>query len=245
MSPRPRTGCTARRGRVARSRSSHCSEPPGTARWRARSARWRGPRRPSRMSIARSAGRGSGRSAGTSAYDVDFVGTECRLNINAKITRDAGVTEAQETSVKDVTRAEFLPYLGQQVPAHQSGAGHRRLHAARDRHVRHQRGARRDRPASGDGPRQSPQLVRGLQRHRPRARARSTSSACSTSTSTPTSLNRATATSPGVFRDHSIMGNYYDEGRARRGGEAAPRPADRRAHLDRDRTHLQLTASMV
>ena len=38
----------------------------------------------------------------------------------------------------------------------------------------------------GEGPRQSPQLVRELQRHRPRARARRTSSACSTSTSTPT-----------------------------------------------------------
>lgn len=148
----------------------------------------------------------------TSSYDVDFVGTECRLNINAKITRDAGVTEAQETSVKDVTRAEFLRIWDNKFRLTESGAGTGAFalrvtvtYVTSGAHV-----AIALHPADGiddvnnwfvgsNATDRAHELGHqlGLLDEYVDAEV----------------LNRATATSPGVFSDHSIMGNYYVEGR--------------------------------
>jgi hypothetical protein len=43
----------------------------------------------------------------TANFSADLTGSECVINIRAKIARDADVTEGEETAVKDQTRTEF------------------------------------------------------------------------------------------------------------------------------------------
>jgi hypothetical protein len=151
--------------------------------------------------------------AWTSAYEVEFVGSECRLNINAKINRDAGVTEAQETSVKNVTRTEFMRIWDNKFTLTESGAGTGAYalrvtvtyvtsgeHVAIALHSGSGRDNRRnwfvDSNATDRAHEMGHQL--GLLDEYVDAEV----------------VNRATARSPGVFTDHSIMGDYYTEGRA-------------------------------
>jgi hypothetical protein len=152
--------------------------------------------------------------AWTSAYEVEFVGSECRLNINAKINRDAGVTEAQETSVKNVTRAEFMRIWDNKFTLTESGAGTGTYtlrvtvcyvtsgeHVAIGLHAGEGRDNRRNWYVDSNATDRAHEMGHQL--------------GLLDEYLDPEVVNRATATSPGVFTDHSIMGDYYTEGRAR------------------------------
>jgi hypothetical protein len=149
----------------------------------------------------------------TSAYEVDFVGSECRLNINAKINRDAGVTEAQETAVKNETRTEFLRIWDNKFSLTESGAGTGTFalrvtvtyvtsgeHVAIALHAGEGTDNRRNWFVSSNATDRAHEMGHQL--------------GLLDEYVDPDVPNRATATSPGVFTDHSIMGNYYNEGRA-------------------------------
>lgn len=178
----------------------------------------------------------------TSAYDVDFVGTECRLNINAKIVRDAGVTEAQETSVKDVTRAEFLRIWDNKFRLTESGAGTGAFtlrvavtYVTSGEHV-----AINLHPATGHDNRRNWYVDSNAT---DRAHELGHQLGLLDEYVDADVLNRATATSPGVFTDHSIMGNYYTEGRAT--AVAKLRHGQRIAAHISTATGRTFTASMV
>ncbi|MEO8689550.1 MAG: hypothetical protein ABI611_15230 [Solirubrobacteraceae bacterium] len=178
----------------------------------------------------------------TSAYDVDFVGTECRLNINAKITRDAGVTEAQETSVKNVTRAEFLRIWDNKFRLTESGAGTGVFtlrvtvtYVTSGEHV-----AIALHPADGTDNRRNWYVDSNAT---DRAHELGHQLGLLDEYVDADVLNRATATSPGVFSDHSIMGNYYVEGRP--SAVAKLRHGQRIAGHISTATGRTFTASMV
>ena len=149
----------------------------------------------------------------TSAYEVDFVGSECRVNINAKIVRDSGVTEAQENSVKSVTRTEFLRIWDNKFRLTESGAATGAFalrvaityvtsgeHVAINLHAGSGHDNRRNWFVDSNATDRAHELGHQL--------------GLLDEYVDPDVPNRATATSPGVFTDHSIMGQYYTEGRA-------------------------------
>jgi len=185
---------------------------------------------------------GLGAIAWTSAYEVDFVGTECRLNINAKIIREAGVTEAEENSVKSVTRAEFLRIWDNKFRLTESGAATavytlrvNVTYVTSGEHV-----AINLHPGTGHDNRRKWFVNSNAT---DRAHELGHQLGLLDEYVDPDVPNRATATSPGVHSDHSIMGNYYTEGRA--AAEAKLRHGQRIAAHICAATGRTFTASMA
>ncbi len=150
----------------------------------------------------------------TANFAADLTGSECVITIRAKIARDADVTEAEETAVKAQTRAEFLRIWDSRFVFVDDGwfwddeylVRVRVEYVDTDEHVVIALHA-----GSGHDNRRNWYVA-------------------STATDRAHELghqlglldeyidaavpNRRDASAPGVHQDHSIMGNYYDEGTA-------------------------------
>ena len=151
--------------------------------------------------------------AWTASYDVEFTDTECVVTIFARIDRDADVTEADERRVRRQTRAAFERIWDNRFELEDRDSGEVfplrvRLEFVRNRpHLTLQL-------HSGDG-RDDLQNWFVDSVALDRAHELGHQLGMYDEYVDPTVANRATAASPGVHTDHSIMGNYYAEGRAR------------------------------
>lgn len=149
----------------------------------------------------------------TAAYQVEFRPSGCWLDVNAKIVPDAGVTEAQTAAVKAQTSTEFMRIWDRRFELTEHGTTNRHLVRVRINYV-------------DSGEHVTIQLHPGSG-HDNRRNWFVNSSALDRAHEVghqigqldeyvdPEVINRATATSPGVFTDNSIMGNYPAEGPAR------------------------------
>ena len=152
------------------------------------------------------------------SYDVEFTGGECVITVFVLINRDAGVTEADATRVRRQTRAAFQRFWDNRFEFEDLDTGdvfpvrvrlegvQRRQHLTVQLHA----GAGRDdlsnwfvASSSNDRAHELGHQIGMYDEY-----------------VDPAVANRATAASPGVFSDHSIMGDYPNEGvgraRARR-----------------------------
>jgi hypothetical protein len=151
-------------------------------------------------------------------YEVSFVGTECRLNINVKLVPDAGVSAADVARIKTqtteaVTRMWDRRFIITDTSTHKHHALRVGItyvnggeHVAINLHPGSGGANRRNWYVDGAANSRAHEIGHqlGLKDEYIDARAPS----------------RATATSPGVFTDHSIMGAHYSEGPALAEGKA-------------------------
>ena len=145
----------------------------------------------------------------TSAYDVHVTDAEVTVTIGAQVNPDAGVTPAQVQRVKNVTATEFLRYWDSRFNLKDAAGNARPLRvrldfgsAAPHLQIALHAGAGRDDLANwfvdSDPIDRAHELGHqlGLKDEYVDAAA----------------PNRAAAGSPGVFTDHSLMGDYPSEG---------------------------------
>jgi hypothetical protein len=146
----------------------------------------------------------------TSAYDVTFAGDECKVNVKVKVVAGAGVSAADVTSVQNQTRTEFLRIWDRRFIFTDATSKQQYVLRVDLQYVasgQHQTITLN----SGEGhDNLSTWYVKGdsLTRAHEMGHALGIKDEYVSKKATA----RATATSPGVFKDHSIMGNYYDEG---------------------------------
>ena len=178
----------------------------------------------------------------TSAYEVEFVGSECRLNINVCLVRDADVTEAQWNTVKAEAESEFRRVWDNKFRLTESGTGSTYnirvglTWVTSGEHVRialHQGRGGANRRNWFVTP---PHVVS-------RAHELGHQLGLIDEYVDAEVINRATATSPGVFTDHSVMGNTYGEGATR--ATAKLRHAQRMAGHISTATGRTFTGSLV
>ncbi len=145
----------------------------------------------------------------TSAYDIHITDAEVTVTIGAQINPDPGVTPAQVTRVKTVTATEFQRYWDSRFDLKDATGRARPLRvrldfasAAPHLQIALHAGAGRD------------DLSNWFVDSQPIDRAHELGHQLGLKDEyvDATAPNRATATSPGVFTDHSIMGNYPTEG---------------------------------
>jgi hypothetical protein len=162
------------------------------------------------------------------SYDVEFTGGECVITVFVRINRDAGVTEAQATQVRRQTRRAFQRFWDNRFEFEDQDSGEvfpvrvklegveRRQHLTVQLHA----GAGRDDLENwfvdSDSNDRAHELGHQIGMYDEYVDA--------------TVANRATAASPGVFSDHSIMGDYPNEG--------AGRARARRRHGNRLARHI-------
>jgi len=145
----------------------------------------------------------------TSAYDIHITDAEVTVTIGAKINPDAGVTPAQVTRVQTVTATEFQRYWDSRFNLKDASGRARPLRvrldfaaAAPHLQIALHAGAGRD------------DLSNWFVDSQPIDRAHELGHQLGLKDEyvDAAAPNRAAAGSPGVFTDHSIMGNYPTEG---------------------------------
>jgi hypothetical protein len=178
----------------------------------------------------------------TSAYEVEFTGSECRLNINVCLARDADVTEAQWNTVKGEAESEFRRVWDNKIRLTESGTGTtydirvRLTWVTSGEHVRialHSGTGHANRRNWYVTP---PHVVS-------RAHELGHQLGLYDEYVDPEVINRATATSPGVYTDNSIMGHTYSEGPTR--ATVKLRHAQRMANHISAATGRTFTGSLV
>ena len=179
----------------------------------------------------------------TSAYEVEFVGSECRLNINVCLVRDADVTEAQWNTVKGEAESEFRRVWDNKFRLTESGATGstydirvRLTWVTTGEHVRIALHAGRGGANRRNWFVTPPHVVS-------RAHELGHQLGLFDEYVDPEVINRATATSPGIHTDHSVMGATYSEGPAR--ATAKLRHAQRMAGHISTATGRTFTGSLV
>jgi len=178
---------------------------------------------PTQININRPEPRTRGRFySGRARYEVDFTPFECMLTVRVRLVPDSNVTAAETDTVKAEAEREFLRlwdskfYLDETVRHRLPGVDPRAtttdrfflrvrvLWVTRGEHVR-------IRLSRGPGHNNEKHWFTGSV---PTSRAHELSHTLGLNdeyvdASVP---RRRTATSPGVFEDHSLLGNYYNEG---------------------------------
>ena len=151
-------------------------------------------------------------------YEVSFAGTECRLNVNVKLVPGAGVSAADVARIKTqtteaVTRLWDRRFIITDTSKHKHHALRVGItyvnsgeHVAVNLHAGKGGANRRNWYVDAD----------------PNSRAHEIGHQLGLKDEyvDPTAASRATAASPAVFTDHSIMGQYYKEGPALAEGKA-------------------------
>ena len=160
------------------------------------------------MSEQRIAGKGS--YGWTAAFQVEYVGNECILTVKVRLKPKAGVTQAEIDTVKADTEAAFRRYWDEKFYLDDTKTSERFFLRVKLEWVT-------------TGQHVTVKLVKGKGRANqttwyteglPETRAHELSHTLGLLDEyiDPTAVKRKTATSPGVFQDHSLMGNYYAEG---------------------------------
>lgn len=164
------------------------------------------------MREQRVAGLGLGDFAWTAAYEVEFVGGECLVTVRARIERDADVTAQQARQVRRQTRREFLRIWDNRFDLTDQDTGdvfplrmrvefvRRRPHVTIQLHSGTGTDNRRNWFVGSTATDRAHELGHQIAMYDEYVDA--------------TVVNRATAASPGIRTDHSIMGNYPAEGPA-------------------------------
>ena len=148
--------------------------------------------------------------AWTSSYDVDFTSTECLVTVRVRLVRDGDVTEAQQRTVETEAQNALRRVWDRRFELEDLDTHHRFTISVHVQFVLdHEHvtialhsGARAQdlanwsvqKPATSRAHELGHQL--GMYDEYVDAQV----------------INRATATSPGVYTDHSVMGNFYTEG---------------------------------
>jgi hypothetical protein len=179
---------------------------------------------PSQVNINRPERRTGGRSySGRARYEVDFTPLECMLTIRVRLVPDANVTQVQTDAVKAETEREFLRLWDNKFYLDETVTG--RLPFIDPRATSTERFFLRVRVLFvNSGQHVRVRLSRGPGRNNEThwyatgsiamARAHELSHTLGLNdeyidSSVP---RRRNATAPGVFDDHSLLGNYYTEG---------------------------------
>jgi hypothetical protein len=155
---------------------------------------------------------GKGNYAWTAAFEVEFVGNECLLNVKVRLKPKADVTQDEIDTVKADTEAAFLRFWDEKFYFDDTESSERFFLRAKLEWV-------------ATGQHVTVTLIKGKGHAnqttwytdgKPESRAHELSHTLGLLDEyiDPTAVNRKTAASPGVFQDHSIMGNYYSEGTA-------------------------------
>jgi hypothetical protein len=146
----------------------------------------------------------------TAAFQVDYVGNECVLTVKVRLKPNADVTQAEIDTVKADTEAAFLRFWDEKFYLDDTKSNERFFLRAKLEWVT-------------TGQHVTVKLIKGKGRAnqttwysdgKPESRAHELSHTLGLLDEyiDETAVNRKTATSSGVFQDHSIMGNYYAEG---------------------------------
>lgn len=148
--------------------------------------------------------------AWTSSYDVDFTSTECLVTVRVRLVRDGDVTEEQQRTVEAeaqnaLRRVWDRRFELEDVDTHQRfTVGVHVQFVADHQHVT---------VALHSGAR-AQDLANWSVLKPPTSRAHELGHQLGMYDEYVDAqvINRATATSPGVYADHSVMGNFYREG---------------------------------
>jgi hypothetical protein len=147
------------------------------------------------------------------AYEVDLSSGDCELTVRVKLVPDHDVTQAQTDQVKADTEAQFLRFWDNKFYFDDERTTERfflRVKVLWVTSGQHVRVRLRKGPGRDD---QTTWFATGSD---PVDRAHELSHTLGLFDEyiDSTARRRRTATSAGVFRDHSLMGDYYTEGRA-------------------------------
>ena len=153
---------------------------------------------------------GKGKYGWTAAFEVEYVGNECILTVKVRLKPKTDVTQAEVDTVKADTEAAFQRFWDEKFYLDDTKTNERFFLRAKLEWVT-------------TGQHVTVKLVKGKGRAnqttwysdgRPESRAHELSHTLGLLDEyiDATAVNRKTATSSGVFQDHSLMGNYYSEG---------------------------------
>jgi hypothetical protein len=166
------------------------------------------PVRPSRREKRRA---GLGDIAWTGGYEVEFAPLECTLTVKVHLVPDRDVTRAQADQAKADAEKEFVRLWDEKFYFDDTGTNDRFFLRVRVRWV-NAGGHVRVRLSKGPGTdNQAHWFVKGSV---PIDRAHELSHTLGVFDEyiDRKVIRRRNATAPGVFQDHSVMGNYYSEG---------------------------------
>lgn len=179
--------------------------------------------------------------AWTSSYDVDFSSTECFVTVRVRLVADADVTQEQQRTVEADAQSALRRIWDRRfeledLDTHQHFSVRVHVQFVTDRqHVT---------VALHSGAR-AQDLTNWSVQKPPASRAHELGHQLGMYDEYVDAqvINRATATSPGVFTDHSVMGNFYNEGADE--AVAQPRHGERLADAIGRATHRRFRASLA
>jgi hypothetical protein len=179
--------------------------------------------------------------AWTSSYDVDFSSTECFVTVRVRLVRDGDVTLEQQRTVEAEAQSALRRIWDRRfeledLDTHQHFTIRVSVQFVTERpHVT---------IALHSGAR-AQDLANWSVRKPPASRAHELGHQLGMFDEYVDAdvINRATATSPGVFTDHSVMGNFYNEGADE--AVAQLRHGDRLADAIGRATHRRFRASLA
>ena len=146
----------------------------------------------------------------TSSYDVDFTSTECLVTVRVRLVRDGDVTEEQQRTVETEAQNALRRVWDRRFELEDLDT-HQRFTIGV--HVQFVREHEHVTVALHSGAR-AQDLANWSVQKPPTSRAHELGHQLGMYDEYVDAqvINRATATSPGVYVDHSVMGNYYREG---------------------------------